>query len=61
MVVIVRYFDLFTLAITAKVVSLNSAHGEVYSIPHYVIDLQQVDGFLSVLQFLPPIKLTVNI
>ena len=44
------------------VVSLNPARGEVYSIQYYVIklvsDLQQVGGFLRVLRFLPPIKLT---
>jgi hypothetical protein len=42
-----------------------SVHGEVYSIQHYVIkfvgDLEQVDGFLWVLWFLPPIKLTAMI
>ena len=36
--------------------------GEVYSIQHYVIkfvgDLRQVGGFLQVLRFPPPIKLT---
>ena len=43
-----------------------SAHGEVYSIQHYdnvikfVSDLRQVDGFLQVLQFPPPIKLTTT-
>jgi hypothetical protein len=35
--------------ITTKVVSLNSAHGEVYSIQYYVIkfvsDLKHVSGF----------------
>ena len=39
--------------------------GEVYSIQHYVIkfvsDLRQVKGFLWVLWFPPPIKLTVMI
>jgi hypothetical protein len=39
-----------SVPITTKVVSLNSAHGEVYSIQQYVIkfvsDLQQVGGFL---------------
>jgi hypothetical protein len=39
--------------------------GEVYSIQHYVIkfvsDLQQVGGFLQVLRFPPPIKLTAMI
>jgi hypothetical protein len=38
-------------------VSSNPAHGEVYSIQHYVIkfvsDLQQVGGFLWVLRFPP--------
>jgi len=37
----------------------------VYSIQHYVIkfvsDLQQVGGFLWVLRFSPPIKLTTSI
>jgi hypothetical protein len=50
--------------ITTKVVSLNPAHGKVYSIQHYVIkfvsNLRQVSGFLRVLQFLPPIKLTAT-
>ena len=54
-----------TCAITAKVVSSNHVHGEVYSIQHYVIkfvsDLQQVDGFLWVFRFPPPIKLTATI
>jgi hypothetical protein len=48
-----------------KGVSLNPSHGEVYSIQHYVIkcicDLRQVGGFLRVLRFHPPIKLTVTI
>ena len=52
-------------AITTKVVSLNPAHVEVYSIQHYVIkfvsDLRQVAGFLQVLRFPPPIKLTPTI
>ena len=42
-----------------KVVSSNPAHGEVYSIQHYVIC--QVGGFLWVLRFPPPIKLTATI
>ena len=50
---------------TTKVVSSNPVHGEVYSIQHYVIkfviDLRQVSGFLWVLQFSPPIKLTAMI
>ena len=40
-------------------------HSKVYSIKHYVIkfvsDLQQVGGFLWVLRFPPPIKLTITI
>jgi hypothetical protein len=39
--------------------------GEVYSIQHYVIkfvsDMRQVSGFLQVLRFPPPIKLTATI
>ena len=54
-----------SMPITTKVVSSNPAHGEVYSIQHYVIkfvsDLRHVDGFLWVLGFPPPIKLTVTI
>ena len=38
MVVIVWWMDFMPLvAITTNVVSLNTAHGEVYSIQHYVI------------------------
>jgi hypothetical protein len=44
---------------------LESAHGEVYSIKHYVIqfvtDLRQVGGFLRVLWFPPTIKLATTI
>jgi len=51
--------------ITTKVVSSNPVHGEVYSIQHYVIkfvsDLRQTGGFLRVLRFPPPIKLTATI
>jgi hypothetical protein len=50
--------------ITIKVESLNPTDGEVYSIQLYVIkfvsDLRQVCGFLRVLQFPPPIKLTTT-
>ena len=45
--------------------SSNPVHGEVFSIQHYVIefinDLWQVSGFLRVLLFPPPIKLTATI
>jgi hypothetical protein len=51
-----------SVPIITKVVSSNHAHGEVYSIQHYVIkfasDLRQVSGFLW---FSPPIKLTATI
>ena len=51
--------------ITTIVVSLNPVHGEVYLIQHYVIkfvsDLGQVSGFLRILRFPPPIKLTATI
>ena len=43
----------------------ESRSGEVYSIQHYVTkfvsDLRQVDGFLGVLWFPPPKKLTATI
>ena len=54
-----------SVPITTKVVRLNPAHGAVYSIQHYVLkfvnDLRQVGGFLRLLQFPPPIKLTTTI
>jgi len=54
-----------SMPITTKVVSWNSVHIAVNSIQHYVIkivsDLQQVGGFLQVLPFTPPIKLTAMI
>ena len=53
------------MSIATKVVSSNPAHVEVYSIQHYVIkfvsDLRPVSGFLRVLVFPPPIKLTTTI
>jgi hypothetical protein len=49
--------------INTDVVSL--VHGEVYSIQHYVIKfanhLGQIEGFLRVLRFPPPMKLTATI
>ena len=59
MVVIILLLDLQlpvqSVTIATKVVSSNPAHGEVYSIQHYVIkfvsDLWQVGGFL---RFPPP-------
>jgi hypothetical protein len=53
------------VSVTTKVVRSNPVHGKVYSIQHYVIkfvsDLQQVGGFLQVIRFPPPIKLTATI
>jgi hypothetical protein len=52
------------VSITTKVVSSIPAYGEVYSMQQYVIkfvgDLRQVGGFLQVLRFPPPIKLTAT-
>jgi hypothetical protein len=45
--------------ITTRDVSLNPVDGEMYSIQHYVIKF--VSGFLRVLRFPPPIKLTTAI
>ena len=49
---------------TTNVVSSNPIHGEVYSMQlnviKFVSDLWQVDGFLQVLRFPPPIKLTAH-
>ena len=53
--VVVFTIPLQSVTITTKVVSLNPAHDEVYSINLYVIkfvnDLRQVGGFLWVLWF----------
>ena len=54
-----------SMSITTQVVSSNPVHGEVYWIQHCVIkfvsDLRLVGGFLRVLRFPPPIKLTTTI
>ena len=51
--------------ITTNIVSSNPAHGELYSIQHYVVkfvsDLRQIGGFLRIFRFPPPIKLTATI
>jgi len=68
-VVIIWFLDLQlpiqSVHIITNVVSSNPTHGEMYSIQHYVIkfvsDLHQVGGFLRVLWFPPPIKLTAMI
>jgi hypothetical protein len=62
---VVGFTTTSAVSITIKIVSWNPVHGEVYSIQHYVMnfasDLLQVGGFLRVLRFPPPIKLTVTI
>jgi hypothetical protein len=54
-----------SVPITTNIVSLNPVHGKMYLIQHYVIkfvsDLRQVGGFLWVLRFPPPIKLTATV
>ena len=49
-----------SVSITTKILNLNSVHGEVYSIKHYVIkflsDLRQVGAWFSPLNFLTTIK-----
>jgi hypothetical protein len=68
-VMIIWYWDLQlpmqSVPITTKVVSSNTVHDEVYSIQHYVIkfvsDLRQVGGFLRVIWFPQPIKLTASL
>jgi len=53
-----------SVPIITKVVSLKLAHDEVYLIHcmiKFVSDLRQVGGFLGVLRFSPPIKLTAMI
>ena len=65
-VVIVWQLDLqLSVPITTKVLSLNPVHDKVYSIQLYAINfdsnLRQVGGFLWVLWFPPPIKLTTTI
>jgi hypothetical protein len=53
------------MPITSNILSSDPTHDEVYSIQHYVIkfvsDFRQVDGFLRVLRFPPPIKLTATV
>ena len=59
------YNYLCNQCLSPKVVRSNPTHGEVYSIQHYVIkfvnDFRQVGGFLLVLWFPPPIKLSATI
>ena len=54
-----------SVPITTKVMSSNPVHDDVYLIQHYVIkfvsELRQVGGFLRIVRFPPPIKLTATI
>ena len=54
-----------SVPITTNVVGSIIAHGEMYSIQHYVIkfvgNLRKVGVFLCVFQFPPPVKLTPTI
>ena len=69
MVVIVCSLDLQlpvqSVPIITNFVSLNAAHGEAFSVEHYVIkfvsDLWQVCGVFRVLRFPPQIKLIATI
>ena len=51
-----------SVLVTIKNVRFTPPHGQVHSIQHYVIkfvcELPHVGGFLWVLRFIPPIKLT---
>jgi hypothetical protein len=63
---VVEFITLPMLSVPiTKVVSSNPVHSEVYMIQHYVIkfvsDLRQVDVFLRVIRFSPPLKLTATI
>ena len=49
-----------SVPINTDVVSSNLDQGEVYSVK-FVSDLRQINGFLRVFQFPPPIKLTATI
>jgi hypothetical protein len=50
---------------SVPIISISPVHGDVHSIQHYVIkfvsDLRQVGGFLHVLLFPSPIKLTATV
>jgi hypothetical protein len=62
---IYNYLYVPSVHITTKIVSSNPVHDQVYSMQHFVIkivsDLWQVVGFLWVLRFPSPIKLTATI
>ena len=60
-----KQLPLPSVPITTNVVNSIPAEGEMYSLQqykiHFVSDLWQVDGFLMVLRFPPPIKQTTVI
>jgi hypothetical protein len=64
-VVIVWWLDLQlpmqSVPITTNVVSSNSTQAMQHYVIKFVSDLRQVGGFLLVLRFPPPIKLTATI
>ena len=59
-----RQLPMQSVPITTEVVSSNPAHGEVYSMQHYVkmlvSDFRQVGGYILVLGFYTPIKVRVK-
>ena len=60
-----RMVPVQSVSITTKAVSSNPAYCEVYAMPNNLIklvsDLRQVGGFLRILRFPPPIKLSARI
>ena len=48
------------MPVTTKGESSNPVHGNLYSIQQYVSDLRSVGGFLQVLRYSPPNKLTMH-
>ena len=62
---VVGFITVQSVPITTKVVSSWPVHGEVYSmqpcVMKFVSDLRQVGGFLRVVRFPLPIKLTAMI
>ena len=50
-----------SMHIINKVMSSNPAHGDVHTIQNYVVKFVSYGGFLWILWFPPPIKLTAMI
>ena len=48
------------MPVTTKGESSNPVHDNLYSIQQYVSDLRSVGGFLQVLRYSPPNKLTMH-